>query len=561
MYVIFLLLNTEKPREDCWMNQPSNASFMIKLTVILVFFAMLCFPIALMAIDGADETQMESEAVVNLSAPTAQTYFDGSFQKNFENWFSAHYPLRSDIVKGYKQAVYDMENSMVISTLMQLLDGSYGTSNDTPSTPPIEIPPDIVGPGNQPTTDPSDTPANPDDVTDDPAQGGDTPAEQPSEDPTQDPTQDPGVDPGEDPTDRPSADPENPMAIYTDPSNIYAYMNYMQLLETPVEPTYKGNTRVYVGKSGYLFEASYINEYLGYTAPYNEVTREGVITTVEKLQYIQDELKKRGIEMLFVLSSSKAAAYADYIPDYYKRMYQTPAGYVRPVEMLREELAHSTVNYLDSAEYWKEIGLLNTFPKTGIHWNAPASFESTAKLVLMYQALSGEKTVTLRAKDVLYHEDAPSPFNNEKDVYKILYGAIAPDNAIEDPYYYSPDVEVLNAGAKKLNVLLQGGSFAGSINHYLENYGVANVDYIYYNGLSSHGTISASSPWDNGPEAWGYWLQGRDLVIFECTEQQVRGAHYDGSKTWAQVAADGNYGHNAVYDSLYEYLKAHEGEY
>jgi hypothetical protein len=182
-------------------------------------------------------------------------------------------------------------------------------------------------------------------------------------------------------------------------------------------------------------------------------------------------------------------------------------------------------------------------------------------MIRMYQELTGETTVTLHAKGVLYHTDAPSSFNNEKDVYNILYGAIIPDNAIEDVYYYSPDVVVTNSGAKKLNVLLQGGSFAGSINHYLENYGVADVDYIYYNGQHNHGTIAASSPWEKGPEAWGYWLRGRDLVILESTEQQVRGSHYDGSKPWSQIYNDNAYGHNAVYDSLYEYLKMHEGEY
>jgi hypothetical protein len=31
--------------------------------------------------------------------------------------------------------------------------------------------------------------------------------------------------------------------------------------------------------------------------------------------------------------------------------------------------------------------------------------------------------------------------------------------------------------------------------------------------------------------------------------------------SWQEAANNGHLGHNAVYDSLYEYLKAHEGEY
>ena len=51
------------------------------------------------------------------------------------------------------------------------------------------------------------------------------------------------------------------------------------------------------------------------------------------------------------------------------------------------------------------------------------------------------------------------------------------------------------------------------------------------------------------------------MIIFEATEQQIRGGHKTAGMTWLQAANDGNLGHNAIYDSLYEYLKAHEGEY
>ena len=525
--------------------KPSNFNFVIRLTVILCFFALLIFPIALMALDGPDSTAMESEATVELKGFSLGSYLDGNFQSSFESWFSGHYPLRSQVVKTYKQTRYDIENSSPVVAVMQLLSGTLGEDTpDDPATDPNSGVPNWPGLPSVPSTPSTPT----------------TPTE-PNEpiDPNVPVDPDAPVDP-ETPVE--PTEPVDPYAIYLDPSNIYAEINRRQLAEIPVEPKgYRGSDRVYIGKSGYLYESSYIMEYMGYDEPYTSVTREGVKTTVEKLEYIQQELKKRGIEMLFVLTSSKAAAYSAYIPEYFKNMYIVKEGYVRPVDMLREELANSTVNYLDSAVYWQQIGLLNTFPKTGIHWNAPASFETTAQLVRMYQQLSGRTTVTLSAKGVIYHDDAPSSFNNEKDVFNILYGALVPSNAIVDEDYYSPDVVVTNAGAKKLNVLLQGGSFAGSINHYLENYGVADVDYIYYNGQHGHGSITASNPWEKGPEAWAYWLKGRDLVIFESTEQQVRGYHYDGSKPWSKIYNDSNYGHNAVYDSMYEYLKAHEGEY
>jgi hypothetical protein len=271
-------------------------------------------------------------------------------------------------------------------------------------------------------------------------------------------------------------------------------------------------------------------------------------------------LKKRGIEMLYVITSSKASAYADYIPDHYKNSITTKPGYVRPIDRLRPMLAASSVNYLDSSEYYKEIGLRVTFPKTGIHWNALASFESTAKLIHMYQELSGKKTVTLKATGVQSYNAPPSHFNNEQDIFNILYGRVDAsyrESAIKDDAYYAPKIESENQNAKKINVLLHGGSFAHSISHYLRTYGVANVTQSWYNDLSSTG----HNLWTEGPEAWGSILQGKDLIIFEATEQQIRGGHKTASMSWVDAANNGHLGHNATYDSLYEYLKAHEGEY
>ena len=238
----------------------------------------------------------------------------------------------------------------------------------------------------------------------------------------------------------------------------------------------------------------------------------------------------------------------------------TVPGYVRPIDRLRPMLANSSVNYLDSAKYYEEIGLLVTFPKTGIHWNALASFETTAKLVQMYQQLSGRTTVSLKATGVLSYATPPSSFNNEQDIFNILYGRVDAayrESAIKDDAYYSPAITLENQGAEKIDVLVHGGSFAHSIVHYLNAGGVANITQSWYNDLTSSG----HDPRTEGPEAWKYILEGKELIIFGATEQQIRGGHKTDDMTWLQAANDGNLGHNAIYDSLYEYLKAHEGEY
>ncbi|MBE6620571.1 MAG: hypothetical protein E7625_04325 [Ruminococcaceae bacterium] len=527
--------------------KPSNVNFVIRLTVILAFFAVMLFPMCLMALDGPDEAKAEmQEDTVRIEAPTFENYLSGTFQSTFEAWLSKYYPLRSKIVSTFRQMQIDVENAGVIVQIMNVLKGDIG-----PEAPVCDMHADDDFDGvcdvcgeklyDVPDIIPGDgTGEGSGDEGDD--EGGDEGGNTPSA-------------------------PKPPVNVYLDPNNIYFQINRLEMMQVPKEPTgFKGNNRVWIGKSGYLYESTYIDEYMGYSDPYTSVTDEGLQEMVDRFEYIQTELAKRGITMLYVITSSKASAYSDYIPDHYKNSHIAKPGYVRPIERLRKMLAESDVNYLDSAEYYKEIGLLVTFPKTGIHWNALASFESTAKLIQMYQKISGKTTVTPYAKGVLSYASPPSPVNNEQDVFKILYDMVDPkyrEEAIKDSAYYFPDIGLKNTGSQKINVLVQGGSFAHSIVYFINQYGVGNVTQIYYNGYDNYGndTLGDNSPWMYGPEVWENWLRGKDLVIFEATEQQIRGAHKTAGMGWQEASQNGHLGHNAVYDSLYEYLKAHEGEY
>ena len=514
--------------------KPSNVNFVIRLTVILAFFAVALFPMCLMAMDGPErpDAEMQEDTIV-LVAPTPGNYFSGKFQTTFESWLSKYYPLRSSIVTKYKQMQMDIENSGVVVGIMNTLSGNQSLDNsvcEVHTDEDIDGVCDVCG-----AADLYGAPVTP-------PEGGESGGESGGEG---------------------SGTTKPPVNVYLDPGNIYAQINRLEMLNgTPKEPTgFKGDSGIAIGKSGYLYEFAYMQEYLGVSGTvYANVTDAGMQEMVNKLEYIQKELKKRGIEMLYVTTSSKASAYADYIPDHYKNSVTTKQGYVRPIERLRTMLAKSSINYLDSAKYYEEIGLLVTFPKTGIHWNALASFESTAKLILMYQQLAGRTTVTLKATGVSSHSAPPSSFNNEQDIFNILYNRVDASyraSAIKDDAYYSPEIAVENKNANKINVLVQGGSFAHSIVHYMRNYGVANVTQVYYNDFGNTGR----NPWTEGPEAWAGILAGKDLIIFEATEQQIRSGHKTASMSWQQAANEGSLGHNAVYDSLYEYLKAHEGEY
>lgn len=467
-----------------------TVTFVLQLVIVLLFFTMLCFPLTLMALDGPDNTEIESEAATELLPLNLRNYVTGAFHKAFEPWFSHHYPMRSSVVGLFRDFFYRLEMSKPAIFIMDALTS--------------------VG-------------------------------EQPSQ---------------ETPT---PETPTDPMAIYTDPSNMYAEINKKQMADTPVEPKgFKGSNAVHVGKSGYLYEAGYINEYYGFGDYYANFDYSGVDETVHRLLYIQDELAERyGIVMLYIISSSKASQYADYIPDHYKNRYIIDENYVRPVDYMRPLLAASTINYLDSSAYFKEIGLLATFPKTGIHWNHVASFEATAELVRMYADISHHDVKLLDTQGVIKTPTIPAGGNNDQDVFNILYGALDDaTDAIIDDEYYAPDVVVTNENAPRINVLLQGASFTADIEYYLETYDVANVRRIYGVG-DRHDPWGANNPWKRGIMVWDDILVGLDLIIFEATEAMIHQGHCLGDD-WLKEYTAPDLGSNAIYDSLYEFLMATE---
>ena len=110
--------------------KPSNVNFVIRLTVILVFFAIMIFPMALMALDGPDEAKAEmQEDTIRLEKPTLQKYWSGAFQSNFNSWISKYYPLRSKIVTAFRQMQMDVENSNPIVGIMNALKGVTATDD------------------------------------------------------------------------------------------------------------------------------------------------------------------------------------------------------------------------------------------------------------------------------------------------------------------------------------------------------------------------------------------------------------------------------------------------
>lgn len=463
----------------------------LHILTMAVFLFILFLPAVLMLFGAASDGSLSYESKVALEAPSPDTYFSGSFQDGFEDWLSRSYPFRIDVILIYNQLKYDIENIGALSL----------PAADT--APPAGT--DAAGTGAE----------------------TDVPAE---------------------------TEPDDRHIVLDDSNPLYAEINRIRIEEEMIEPTgFKGSPTVIVGKSGYLYENGYINEYLGYSDMYREVTEDRMKKQVEMLEYIANRLRDDGKAFVFVLTPSKASQYPDAIPDWYKKQNKTPDDYVRPYDLLLKYLADSEVPYIDSAALYKEVGLQNTFPKTGTHWNKPAAYETMRAIIAEYEKQSGTEIKRLAADRILSSKNPPGFGNPEQDIYGIVYNAVGRSESIVDDRYWWPDVYVENPDCKtKIKILLQGGSFAHDFTHYFSAFKIASkITRMYYNSFPNEKLNAIKDP-----SRWERLLDGIDYVIFECNEQFVRSMggnapYWAADKRGYEIGPD-------CYMSLYYYLQSTE---
>ena len=471
--------------------QKNRFTSAVSVTIILLFMALILTPAVLLITTGEDKTVLDGEKQHTAPAFALSDFLSAQFQNDFELWFSTKYPLRGNFVTAYRQLQFDSDN---IGFNVSMLFVPSVKDEETAAE----------------TTAPAET-----------VEGEETAAPEPA---------------------------------YSDFNPLYAHINKMLYERTAKELSgYKGTDQVVIGKSGYCYENGYINELYGYSPKYRDCTDEYLKERADKLDFIQEELARRGIAFTVIITPSKASEYEQYIPDWYKAQNTEPDGYVRPVTRLLTMLDERNVNVIDCASYYDEIGLDETFPLTGIHWNKPAAYEATRALMTSYEEQTGTTVRNILAAKINRGRTPPGFGNGETDIFNIAYSGLSTASAITDDVYYWPEITVENEEADKINILIQGGSFCWDFNYYMETYGLTRrLHRFYYNGWSGN---PSGDPFQRGDDAWETALKSIDYVVFECNEQFVCMMGTNAPRWGAADKEPLGYNGNDVYESLYNYLK------
>ena len=127
---------------------------------------------------------------------------------------------------------------------------------------------------------------------------------------------------------------------------------------------------VVVGKGNYIFLKPYINAYTG--ADY--VGKEYIQLQSQKIKTVQEELKKKNIDLFIVFAPGKGSFYPEYIPENYKtNMQPDSTNYACYKKMFTEY----GINNLDLRAYFSSIKSTEKYPlysNTGVHWTEYGSY-------------------------------------------------------------------------------------------------------------------------------------------------------------------------------------------
>ena len=119
----------------------------------------------------------------------------------------------------------------------------------------------------------------------------------------------------------------------------------------------------YVGKSNYVFGELMTRAYFGDDYQGDEVIKE----QVRKAKYVQDYLKKQGIELLIMFAPGKSSIYTEYLPDDVLKTKKKTSNY----EAYVKECKLKDVNTLDFVQHFRNLKPTTKyplFPKYGSHW-------------------------------------------------------------------------------------------------------------------------------------------------------------------------------------------------
>ncbi|MBK7667937.1 MAG: hypothetical protein IPJ32_11730 [Sphingobacteriaceae bacterium] len=183
--------------------------------------------------------------------------------------------------------------------------------------------------------------------------------------------------------------------------------------------------RFVIGKDNYVFSESYIHSAYGD----DFIGEENIKSLMQKAKVVQDSLKRKGVDLLFVYAPGKGQHLKEFIEDKYKH----PIKNTNHAEFVKQSKAYG-VNYLDLLTYFdllKPNSKYPLFPKFGHHWSYYGEVLAIDTLIRHIEVLHGQQLPEIAWENTIVADTAQS---RDADVLKSMNLYVEPEQDIKLAY-------------------------------------------------------------------------------------------------------------------------------
>lgn len=145
---------------------------------------------------------------------------------------------------------------------------------------------------------------------------------------------------------------------------------------------------VVIGKENYLYEENYINAYLGR----DFLGRDKWEEKIRKIVLVDEELKRRRIDLVFILAPGKATFFSEYIPDEYNTNNKSESNH----EYLLNAFEREGISHIDLNTWFllmKDTATYPLYPQCGIHWSAYGVALAMDSIKRFIEGLKGRRMI------------------------------------------------------------------------------------------------------------------------------------------------------------------------
>ncbi|OFY31920.1 MAG: hypothetical protein A2275_04000 [Bacteroidetes bacterium RIFOXYA12_FULL_35_11] len=261
---------------------------------------------------------------------------------------------------------------------------------------------------------------------------------------------------------------------------------------------------VVIGKQNNLFIKSYIEDYNGS----NFLGEKIIDKKLFRIKFLQNELKKKNIDLVVIFAPGKASFYPEYIPDNYLRFKKDTSNF----SYMSQKAKELNINTIDFNSFFKKIKdscSIKIYPKNGAHWTSYAVGLAADSLIKYIEKLKGIDLPDLSWNKINYSKDAKYSDNDISKLLNLQFNIKEGNLPYPEFVFNKTDKKILKS------IVISDSYWWGFIDNNIEaNIFPENQFWFYFKDIYKNGSkINSVSNINVKTE-----IERNDLIILMATE-------------------------------------------